>query len=198
MKKLVVKKITEANLPTKYGNFQILVFKSSLDDRAQVALVKGDINKQSVLLRLHSKCLTGDTFASLKCDCGTQLDLSLKKIARSGGILIYLNQEGRDIGLENKIKAYALQDKGEDTVEANLDLGLPADARDYKIAALILKYLKVKQVNLLTNNPDKTKQLEEDGIKIAKIIPLEIKPNKFNKFYLQTKKNKMGHKLKLT
>ncbi|MBI5221729.1 MAG: GTP cyclohydrolase II [Candidatus Magasanikbacteria bacterium] len=197
MKKTAVKKITEAFLPTKYGNFQILIFKSNFDQRTQVVLIKGDIKKQPVLLRVHSKCLTGDTLASLKCDCGKQLDLSLKKIAKSAGILIYLNQEGRDIGLENKIKAYALQDKGEDTVEANLDLGLPIDARDYEIAALILKYLKVKQVKLLTNNPDKTKQLEEGGIKISKIIPLEAKPNKFNKFYLQTKKKKMDHKLKM-
>lgn len=197
MKKTTIEKVTEANLPTKYGVFKILIFKTNLDDRTQVVLTKGKMEKQPVLLRVHSKCLTGDMLASLKCDCGQQLDLSLKKIAKSGGVLIYLNQEGRDIGLENKIKAYALQDNGDDTVEANLDLGFPADARDYQVAALILKYLKIKQVKLLTNNPDKTRQLEKSNIKITKTIPLEVKPNKFNKFYLQTKKKKMGHKLKL-
>lgn len=197
MKKVVVKKTAEANLPTKYGDFKISIFKSSSDDRPQVVLSKGKINSEPVLVRIHSKCLTGDALASLKCDCGTQLNLSLKKIAKVGGILIYLNQEGRDIGLENKIKAYALQDQGQDTFEANHSLGLPIDGRDYTIAVAILKYLKINKINLLTNNPDKVSQLEKGEIQVVKRIPLETKPNKFNKFYLQIKKKKMGHKLKL-
>lgn len=197
MPEVTVKKTTEANLPTKYGKFQILIFKSNLDDRNQVVLTKGNIKKEPVLVRLHSKCLTGDAFASLKCDCGLQLDLSLKKIAKTGGVLIYLNQEGRDIGLENKIKAYALQDKGLDTVQANHNLGLPFDARDYTIAGAILKYLKINKIKLLTNNPDKIIQLERNGIKVKKRMSLEVKPNKFSKFYLQIKKKKMGHQLKL-
>lgn len=197
MAKITVKKTTEASLPTKYGKFQISIFKSNLDNRDQVVLTKGDISKEPVLVRLHSKCLTGDALASLKCDCGQQLDLSLKKIAKAGGVLVYLNQEGRDIGLENKIKAYALQDKGADTVQANHDLGLPFDSRDYTIAVAILKYLKINKIKLLTNNPDKIGQLEKSGIKVIKRVSLEVKPNKFNKFYLQIKKKKMGHKLKL-
>ncbi|MCX6779651.1 MAG: GTP cyclohydrolase II [Candidatus Magasanikbacteria bacterium] len=197
MKKLQVKQTAQANLPTKYGNFQISIFKSNIDDRNQVVLTKGKILKEPVLVRMHSKCITGDTFASLKCDCGEQLDLSLKKIAKSGGVLLYLNQEGRDIGLENKIKAYALQDQGMDTVEANVGLGLPQDARDYSIAILILKYLKIRKINLITNNPDKVIQLEEGGIDVIKRTPLEVKSNKYNKSYLQIKKKKMGHQLKI-
>lgn len=197
MKKITVRQTAAAGLPTKYGNFKILIFKSNLDDREQVVLVKERIKNEPVLVRLHSKCITGDTFASLKCDCGQQLDLSLKKISKIGGILIYLNQEGRDIGLENKIKAYSLQDKGMDTVQANEKLGLPLDARDYKVAVLILKYFKIKTINLITNNPDKVTQLEKGGIKVFKRIPLEVKANKFNKSYLNIKKKKMGHQLKL-
>ena len=197
MSKILVKKITEANLPTKYGDFKISIFKSSLDNRDQVVLTKGKLVAKPVLVRVHSKCFTGDTLASLKCDCGQQLDLSLKKIAQKGGVLVYLDQEGRDIGLENKIKAYALQDKGEDTLQANQSLGLPFHARNYSIAAGILKYLKISKVNLLTNNPDKINQLEKAGIRVVKRTQLEIKPNKLNKFYLQIKKKKLGHKLKL-
>lgn len=198
MKKVAVKKTAEANLPTKYGKFKISIFKSSSDDRPQVVLTKGNMKKEPVLVRIHSKCLTGDALTSLKCDCGEQLNLSLKKIAKVGGVLIYLNQEGRDIGLENKIKAYALQDQGQDTFEANHSLGLPIDGRDYTIAVAILKYLKVNKINLLTNNPDKVSQLEKGGVKVIKRVSLETKPNKFNKFYLQIKKKKMGHELKLS
>lgn len=196
MKKIKVEKTAEANLPTKYGKFEIMVFKSNLDKRNQVVLKSGNIKKTPVLVRLHSKCLTGDVFSSLRCDCRKQLELGLEKIAKSGGVLVYLNQEGRNIGLENKIKAYALQEAGDDTVEANLDLGLPIDAREYVVAALILKYLKIKQIKLLTNNDDKVERLEKEGIKVVKRISLETKPNKYNKFYLETKKNKMGHRLK--
>lgn len=198
MKKVVVKKTAQANLPTKYGDFQISVFKANTDDRPQIVLTKGKINHKPTLVRIHSKCLTGDSLTSLRCDCGEQLNLSLKKISKVGGVLIYLNQEGRDIGLENKIKAYALQDQGEDTFQANISLGLPSDARDYSIAVEILKYLKIEKINLLTNNPDKIVQLEKGGIKVEKRIQLETKPNKFNKSYLQIKKKKMGHKLKLS
>ncbi len=198
MKKVVVKKTAQANLPTKYGNFQISVFKANTDDRPQIVLTKGKINHKPTLVRIHSKCLTGDSLTSLRCDCGEQLNLSLKKISKAGGVLIYLNQEGRDIGLENKIKAYALQDQGEDTFQANESLGFPSDARDYSIAVEILKYLKIEKINLLTNNPDKIVQLEKGGIKVIKRIHLETKPNKFNKSYLQIKKKKMGHKLKLS
>lgn len=197
MKKIVVEKTAEANLPTKYGDFKISIFKSSVDDRPQVILTKGVIKKEPVLVRMHSKCLTGDVFTSLKCDCGFQLNLSLKKIAKVGGILIYLNQEGRDVGLENKIKAYALQDQGQDTFQANHSLGLPIDGRDYAIAAALLRYLKINKINLLTNNLDKVGQLEQCGIKVVKRLSLETKPNKYNKLYLQVKKKKMGHKLKL-
>ena len=196
MKKTKVEKTAEASLPTKYGKFEIMVFKSNLDKRNQVVLVNGKIKKTPVLVRLHSKCLTGDVFSSLRCDCRKQLELGLEKIAKNGGVLIYLNQEGRNIGLENKIKAYALQEAGDDTVEANLDLGLPIDAREYVVAALILKYLKIKQIKLLTNNNDKIDKLEKEGIKVVKRISLETKPNKYNKFYLETKKIKMGHRLK--
>lgn len=196
MELIKVKKTAEAKLPTKYGEFRIFTFKSSLDDRTQIVLQKGKIKKSSTLVRLHSKCFTGDVLSSLKCDCQQQLNLSLKKIGKEGGVLIYLNQEGRDIGLENKIKAYALQDKGLDTVDANLDLGLQPDPRDYKVAISILKFLKIKQVRLLTNNPDKIDQLRAGGIKVVKRLSIEIKPNKFNKFYLKTKKIKMGHQLK--
>lgn len=197
MKPTRVLQTTQANLPTKYGQFKISIFKSNLDDRTQVVLTKGNLKKEPVLVRLHSKCLTGDALASLKCDCGEQLNLSLKKIAKTGGVLIYLNQEGRDIGLENKIKAYALQDKGADTAQANHRLGLPFDARDYSVAVSILNFLKIKKIKLLTNNPDKMSQLEKSGITVIKRVSLEIKPNKFNKFYLQIKKRKMGHQLKL-
>ena len=196
MKKTKVEKTAEASLPTKYGKFEIMVFKSNLDKRNQVVLVNGKIKKTPVLVRLHSKCLTGDVFSSLRCDCRKQLELGLEKIAKNGGVLIYLNQEGRNIGLENKIKAYALQEAGDDTVVANLDLGLPIDAREYVVAALILKYLKIKQIKLLTNNNDKIDKLEKEGIKVVKRISLETKPNKYNKFYLETKKIKMGHRLK--
>lgn len=197
-KKIIVKMMAKAKLPTSFfGLFEISVFKSNLNDRTQVVLQSKKIAKGNPLVRLHSKCLTGDTFTSLRCDCGKQLDISLKMIAKQGGVLIYLDQEGRDIGLVNKIKAYNLQDKKMDTVEANVALGLPVDARDYGVAAAILKKMKITKIELLTNNPEKVSQLINDGIQVIKTIPLEIKPNKFNKNYLKTKKLKMGHILKL-
>lgn len=185
-----------AALPTKYGMFQVVIYKSPVDNYEHTVLFTGDIKKMQVMTRVHSQCLTGDTLFSLKCDCGGQLEQSMRMIRKEGsGIIIYLNQEGRGLGLSEKINAYSLQDKGLDTVEANLCLGFPADARDYSIAAEILNYLGVSEIVILTNNPDKIEQLEKKGIKIIKRIPLETKPNKFNKKYLIAKKMKLGHLL---
>lgn len=195
--KPIVNKITSASLPTAYGNFQIIVYKSIKDNFEHVALVKAKNFQEHTLVRIHSQCLTGDVFSSLKCDCRDQLIMSLIKIGQEGGVLIYLSQEGRGIGLTNKIKAYALQDKGYDTVEANKKLGFEADLRDYKIAAQILKDLNIDQIALLTNNPAKIRELKGYGITVAECIPLEVIPNKINKSYLKTKKNKLGHKLNL-
>ncbi len=182
-------------LPTKYGNFQLTVYKSVIDNREHVALVKGGI-KERALLRIHSQCLTGDTLLSLRCDCRQQFHQSMRLINKNGsGVILYLNQEGRGIGLTNKIKAYALQDQGHDTVEANESLGFPIDARQYKVAVDILKDLGISKVNLLTNNPDKEEQLTSFGTEIIKTTPLEIKPNKINKHYLATKKQKLAHRL---
>lgn len=191
-------KAASATLPTKYGIFKIIVFKTKEDNLEHVALVKGGNFKSGVLVRIHSWCLTGDTFSSLKCDCHEQLQQSLKKIGQArDGVLIYLNQEGRGIGLTNKIKAYALQENGLDTVTANEQLGFTADQRSYNVAAQILKELEINQINLLTNNPDKISQLRNFGIIIKECIPLEIAPNRNNKTYLKTKKYKMSHKLNL-
>ncbi|MBI2335132.1 GTP cyclohydrolase II [Candidatus Daviesbacteria bacterium] len=186
-------KPVSANLPTKYGTFKILIYQSN------AVLIMGDIkNHQPVLTRIHSRCLTGDSFYSLRCDCGDQLKESMKKIQKAGrGVIIYLNQEGRGVGLANKIRAYRLQDQGMDTVDANHALGLPTDTRDYSAAAKILKNLKISNINLLTNNPQKRDQLEKYGIRVNKRIPLEIAPNKINRKYLQTKKGKLGHQLDL-
>lgn len=191
-------KLASANLPTEYGHFKILVYQSKKDGREHTVLLKQKNKKNKFLVRIHSQCLTGDTFSSLKCDCRDQLVMSLKKIGKAqNGALIYLNQEGRGIGLTNKIKAYALQDRGFDTIQANKKLGLAADLRDYSVAAEILKDLDIFQIILLTNNPDKASQLASFGITVKKCIPLEVTPNRINKSYLKTKKEKMGHKLKL-
>ena len=188
---------TEAPLPTKYGDFVIRVYKED-SGTEHIALIKNLNPQKPVLVRLHSSCHTGDIFGSFRCDCGPQLDQALKLIGKNGsGVLLYLNQEGRGIGLFNKIKAYALQDQGLDTVEANARLGFAPDMRDYHIAAAMLEDLKIGKINLLTNNPDKEKQLAEYGIEVAKRVPLEIPPNEFDKKYLQTKKEKLHHKLTL-
>ena len=188
-------KTAASTLPTKYGKFRLIVYKSVIDNKEHIVLIKGEI-KQPSLLRIHSQCITGDTFLSLKCDCGEQLHQSMKLINKNGsGIILYLNQEGRGIGLTNKIKAYALQDQGRDTVEANESLGLPIDARQYKIAADVLKDLGILKINLLTNNPDKEKQLVQFGIDIIKTTSLETKPNNVNRSYLLIKKKKLGHLL---
>lgn len=192
----VVKSAT-ATLPTKYGLFKIIIYKSLNDGLEHAVLTKG-VLKEPVLTRIHSQCLTGDTLSSLRCDCGGQLRKSMDLINKQGsGIILYLNQEGRGIGLTNKIKAYALQDKGYDTVQANEALGLPSDARSYKVAADILKDLGIETINLLTNNPDKKHQLAKYGIKTSKSMALEIKPNKVDIKYLKVKKRKMRHELKL-
>ena len=190
----MTQKTASANLPTHYGLFRIDVYTSE-NGTEHVALRKGEI-KNPMLVRLHSSCVTGDIFSSLKCDCGEQLELSMKKIEENGsGIILYLNQEGRGIGLTNKIKAYALQEQGYDTVEANVVLGLPVDARNYESAAEILKNLGISQIRLLTNNPEKERQLVEYGIEVVENVPLEIMPNRVNKDYLAVKKNKMSHRL---
>jgi 3,4-dihydroxy 2-butanone 4-phosphate synthase / GTP cyclohydrolase II len=188
---------TEASLPTKYGNFFIRIYKEDTGDE-HTALIKNLNLQEPVLVRIHSSCRTGDVFGSLRCDCGPQLDHAMKLIEKNGsGVLLYLNQEGRGIGLFNKIKAYALQDEGLDTVQANERLGFAPDPRDYHIAAAILEDLKISEIDLLTNNPNKEKQLAEFGIQVIQRIPLEIPPNEFDKKYLLTKKEKLHHKLTL-
>ncbi len=194
----LVKKEATTKLSTEYGIFHTHVYRSMIDLKEHVALVMGDVKKtDTVLVRVHSECLTGDTFQSKHCDCGQQLDESLKLISEKGaGILLYMRQEGRGIGLANKIKAYELQSKGLDTVEANHQLGFKSDLRNYGIGAQILADLGVKRIELLTNNPKKLIGLEGYGLKIAKRIPIEIEPNKINLKYLTVKKQKMGHLLK--
>ncbi|RKM54950.1 bifunctional 3,4-dihydroxy-2-butanone-4-phosphate synthase/GTP cyclohydrolase II [Butyrivibrio sp. X503] len=188
-----------AKMPTKYGNFMAHCYINKLSGEHHVALVMGDISDgKDVLCRVHSECLTGDVFGSMRCDCGQQLDKAMQMIAEEGrGILLYMRQEGRGIGLVNKLKAYKLQDQGMDTLDANIALGFPGDMREYYIGAQILRELGVRSLDLLTNNPDKVYQLKDYGIKINKRVPIEIEANQFDKFYLQTKKIRMGHILKV-
>lgn|SRR3989338_3573366 len=189
---MIIKKATAA-LPTEYGDFVMHVYEDDKGDH-HVALVRGDV-KKDMIVRVHSECLTGDTLHSLRCDCGKQLDKAMKQIAREGGVLLYLRQEGRGIGLLNKIKAYALQDKGFDTVEANEQLGFKPDQRDYTIGAKILSDLGLTTIKLLTNNPKKITGLERYNLKIVERIPLVIKAGKHSEKYLKTKKEKLGHLL---
>ncbi|MGN0144591.1 MAG: bifunctional 3,4-dihydroxy-2-butanone-4-phosphate synthase/GTP cyclohydrolase II [Clostridium sp.] len=192
-----VTKETEANLPTKYGEFRIAAFKENNSDKCHLALIKGDIKtKDDVLVRIHSECLTGDALGSRKCDCGEQYEASMKMIAEEGcGILLYMRQEGRGIGLLNKLKAYALQDKGFDTVDANRELGFKDDLRDYKASADMLKELGVKKVRLITNNPAKIEGIVKYGIEVTERIPIEMNANKYDLGYLKTKKKRMRHLL---
>ena len=202
-KEKLIEKVAEVNMPTKWGNFKAITYRTIINPETvtaaetHVALVKGDVRgKKDVLIRVHSQCLTGDTFGSKRCDCGEQLDSAFKLINKNGsGVLLYMAQEGRGIGLCNKMKAYELQEKGLDTVEANLELGFEADMRDYGIGAQILSDLGLTTVHLMTNNPRKIIGLEGYGLKITKVIPLRIKPNENNKIYLNTKKTKLKHML---
>lgn len=182
------------NFPAKKGAFQLYVYKSLVDHKEHVVLVKGEIDPEKpILVRVHSECLTGDVFQSLRCDCHDQLHAALDKIEKEGGVLVYMRQEGRGIGLLNKIKAYELQDAGRDTVEANEDLGFKADLRDYGIGAQILLDLGVRKMRLLTNNPKKIIGLKGYGLEVTERVPLEVVPNEKNKKYLLTKRDKMGH-----
>jgi GTP cyclohydrolase II len=185
----------DARLPTKYGEFRIRIFHESSTGLDHVALTLGDMSgPDPVLVRVHSECITGDSFASTRCDCGSQLEYTLEEIQRKGwGCLVYLRQEGRGIGLHAKIQAYNLQDKGADTLDANLMLGLPGDARDYSIASIIFDNLGIKHVSLLTNNPDKVEKLENLGIKVFERVPLIVGVGSENIHYLKTKGIKMGH-----
>jgi len=193
----LVRRAAVADLPTEHGAFRIYAFESQLDEQTHVALVRGDIGDgKDVLVRVHSKCLTGDVFHSARCDCGAQLDAAMAAVASEGrGVLLYLNQEGRGIGLANKIRAYELQDQGLDTVEANERLGFKADQRDYGIGAQILSDLGVKTMRLLTNNPRKFVGLQGYGLAVSEAVPLEIPANDSTRRYLKTKKDKLGHKL---
>jgi 3,4-dihydroxy 2-butanone 4-phosphate synthase / GTP cyclohydrolase II len=195
----LVTRVAEAKLPTKLGDFKVIAYKSNADPTEHVAVVMGDVaTNEPVLVRVHSQCLTGDIFHSLRCDCGEQIEMAMKRIAEEGrGVVLYMRQEGRGIGLHNKIKAYALQDKGMDTVEANLALGFKADQRDYGVGAQILADLGIHKMRLMTNNPKKMTSLSSYGLKIVEQLPITTKPNKYNKQYLQTKQKKMGHLLKI-
>ena len=187
----------KAKLPTKYGDFNIISFKQEGDIHEHCLLYKGSlISKEDVLTRVHSECLTGDVFSSRKCDCGEQLDKSMRAIAKKqSGIILYLRQEGRGIGLFNKINAYALQDQGQDTIQANHSLGFDTDLRDFTIAVKVLQHLKIKSIELLSNNPEKIEVWKNSGINITKRIPLIIKTNEHNLDYLFVKREKLNHML---
>jgi GTP cyclohydrolase II len=192
-----LRQVAKAELPTRYGRFAIYGFRGDGPDEEAVALVRGKLGGKAVpLVRVHSQCLTGDVLTSLRCDCRAQLELALKKIGKAQvGVLLYLPQEGRGIGLMNKLRAYELQDGGMDTVEANESLGFAADARDYEFSAQILKQLRATQIRLLSNNPEKVRQLASAGIRVVERVPCQPRISKISRAYLKTKKSKMGHLL---
>lgn len=196
---VLVECVSIVEMPTKYGKFKAHCYVNKLNGEHHIALVMGNLdNGNDVLCRVHSECLTGDVFGSLRCDCGQQLDKAMKMIAEKGsGVLLYMRQEGRGIGLVNKLKAYHLQDNGMDTLDANLALGFQGDLREYYIGAQILRGLGIKSLHLLTNNPDKVYQLEDYGMKISSRVPIEIEANPYDSFYLKTKKDRMGHILNM-
>jgi 3,4-dihydroxy 2-butanone 4-phosphate synthase / GTP cyclohydrolase II len=193
----LVEEIANVDFPSCHGTFVLRLYESDIDDHHHLAIIKGDVRgSEPVLVRVHSECLTGDVLGSLRCDCGDQLAHALRKIEEEGrGVVVYMRQEGRGIGLANKIKAYMLQDGGMDTVEANIQLGFPADLRDYGIGAQILADLGIKKIRLMTNNPTKVVGLEGYGLEIVERVPIEVEVNCSNAFYMQTKKDKMGHLL---
>lgn len=194
----IVRRVAETKLPTKYGEFKLIAYENDVDDQCHLAIVKGDISgKENVLIRVHSECLTGDALGSLRCDCGEQLNTAMEMIEKEGqGAIIYMRQEGRGIGLANKLKAYALQDQGMDTVEANVALGFAPDMRDYGIGAEIMADLGLSTIRLITNNPAKRVGISGHGITITDTVPIEVESNKFNAKYLSCKKLKMGHVLR--
>jgi 3,4-dihydroxy 2-butanone 4-phosphate synthase/GTP cyclohydrolase II len=193
----LIQRVAEAKLPTRYGDFTIIAYRSAIDPDEHVALVKGDISRdEPVLVRVHSECLTGDVFGSLRCDCGEQIALAMQSIDREGrGVFLYMRQEGRGIGLHNKLRAYALQDNGLDTVEANQALGFAPDLRDYGIGAQILVDLGLHKIRLLTNNPKKVVGLEGHGLEVVETVPIVASPTPYNLSYLEAKQKKLGHRL---
>lgn len=195
----LVQRVASVDFPTRFGDFKLYMYRSDIDDHHHLAIVKGDVrDKEDVLVRVHSQCLTGDVFGSARCDCGDQLARAMEMIENEGlGVLLYMRQEGRGIGLANKIKAYHLQDRGRDTVEANEELGFQPDLRDYGIGAQILKDLGLGTIRILTNNPRKVVGLEGHGLKITDRIPIQVTPTKHNRRYLETKRDKLGHLLSM-